>query len=332
MYLLLGISLSLAVIMIVNFAIAIFVSAAWNVLSRFVEKMPSVVRGRAIFILRVLPMVAAMLLVTFFIIPAYVLYEPYSTGEVVSLKLASLAVLALLGFGIALYRILRTAWLTRGLMSEWMTSATKLDVAGIDVPLYRFHHKFPVVAVVGMFRPRIFVASNVLEALDHDEFNATLAHEFGHLSSKDNLKRGILLICRDLLILPVGKRLESAWSDNAEEAADEFASLHTNGAAIDLASALVKIGKLVPAGSYPAMPAGAYLIDEHAGDISSRIRRLLKINDGEIKMSAKSGSRLSQLWLAIALVVSFAAMVPFINNSTLAFTHEGIEALVKFLQ
>ncbi len=332
MYTLLGISLSLALLLIVNLLVALVASFVWNAVSRLMGSAPAVIRAQVIFGLRILPVAAALILVAGFVIPAYVLYEPYSTGEVVSFKMAALAVVSSLGFGFALYRVFRTFLATRKLISEWLRSAEKMSVAGINVPLYRFEHRFPVVAVVGVFRPRIFVADRVIEVLDEHEFRATLAHEAGHLAASDNLKRGLLRICRDLSILPFGKRLDDAWSDNAEAVADEFASSKYDGAALNLASALVKIAKLIPNGTYPAMPAGAFLIDEQVGDVSSRVRRLLSFGERKAPSAVTAASGLLPFSLACAPAIFAVAVLPFVTHTFLSSTHVAIETFVRILQ
>lgn len=332
MYLLLGISLTLALLLIVNLCVAVAASAVWNAVSKYVDGISPGLRAQVIFGLRILPVAAALILVAGFVVPAYVLHEPYGTDEIVSLKLATLAIASSLGFGYALYRVLRTTYVTRQLIRNWLRSAERISLDRVRVPVYRIDHRFPVVAVVGIFRPRIFVAGIVLDALDELEFRATLEHEFGHLAASDNLKRGLLRICRDLLIFPFGKRIDVAWSDNAEAVADEFASRRDEGSALNLASALVKIAKLVPEGAYPAMPAGAYLIEEHVGDVSSRVRRLLDLSCGQLPRSGVFGSGLPPLSLVSTPALVGLVILPFAAPELLSSTHLAIESFVKFLQ
>ena len=273
-----------------------------------------------------------MILVAGFVVPSYVLYEPYGTDEIVSLKLATLAIVSSFGVGFAVYRVLRSIYLTRRLIQNWLCSAERIRLKGVDVPVFRIDHRFPVVAVVGIFRPRIFVAAKVLDALDESEFRATLEHELGHLAASDNLKRGLLRICRDLLVFPFGKRLDAAWSDNAEAVADEFAARKYAGAALNLASSLVKIAKLVPEGTSPAMPAGSYMLEEHIGDVSSRVRRLLNLSSEPSPHSGIIGSGILPFLLACAPAVAALSVLPFTNPKLLFSTHEAIETFVRFLQ
>jgi Zn-dependent protease with chaperone function len=119
----------------------------------------------------------------------------------------------------------------------------------------------------------------VLEILTPEEISAAVAHEKGHLAARDNLKRGLLRACRDaLLMIPSGRSLDKAWSEASEEAADENAAREGNGVALDLASALVKIARVIPPGARPTMPAGVFLFgDDETKGIKSRVRRLIAL-------------------------------------------------------
>ncbi len=332
MYLLLGISLTLALLLIVNLCVAATASVVWNAVSRYVDGVSAELRAQVIFGLRILPVAVAVILVAGFVVPAYVLYEPYGTNETVSLKLASLAIVSSLGVGFAVYRVLRSLYMTRRLIQNWLSSAEEIRFDGVGVPVFRFDHRFPVVAVVGIFRPRIFVAAKVLDALEGPELRATLEHELGHLAASDNLKRGLLRICRDMLIFPFGKQLDAAWSDNAEAVADEFAARRNTSAAINLASSLVKIAKLIPEGTSPALPASSYILEEHVGDVSSRVRRLLQLSSSPAPSSGIFGSGIMPFLFACAPAIAALSVLPFTNPKLLLSTHEAIETFVRFLQ
>ena len=111
------------------------------------------------------------------------------------------------------------------------------------------------------------------------ELSAALAHEVGHVIAGDNLKRGLLRACRDtLLIIPSGRRLDAAWKEASEAAADEYAAARDRMVGLDLASALVKIARLVPVGSRPTLPAGAYFVcGEDPSGFKARVRNLVKL-------------------------------------------------------
>jgi Zn-dependent protease with chaperone function len=221
----------------------------------------------------------AFLSVALLVIPAYVIHEPRHGAEPVSLKLGLLAFISATGIAVSIYRGIATRRVTANLTSEWLQRGKAIQIVGINIDAYQIEHPFPLVAIVGFLRPRLFIASRVLETLTPEEIAAAVAHEQGHLDARDNLKRGLLRACRDaLLIIPSGRSLDSAWSEASEEAADENAARQGNGVALDLASALVKIARVIPPGARPTMPAGVFLFgDDERKGIKSRVRRLIAL-------------------------------------------------------
>ncbi len=230
------------------------------------------------------------------------------------------------------------AWLTtRRLVADWLAHAEPVHLPGIDVPAYRVAHPFPVIAVVGLLRPRLFIAHQLFDALDEAELLAALAHERGHLAARDNLKRAILRACRDVLtICPAGRTLDRAWSESAEGAADEHAACDSadTGAALDLAAALVKIARLVPQGARPTMPAGAYLISELAdGSIAWRVRRLTQLADGRIApRPARVYAYGEWLWAGASMLLLTLSLLAATDARILATTHTALEYVVSALR
>src|ERR1700683_5320647 len=92
-----------------------------------------------------------------------------------------------------------------------------------------------------------------------------LKHEFAHMKSRDNLKKLIFCFCP----FPGMAKLESAWSQTAELAADDAAVSNLDDA-VDLAAALVKLSRLVPVEAAPVCTVGFV-----TGSISARVARLL---------------------------------------------------------
>jgi hypothetical protein len=174
----------------------------------------------------------------------------------------------------------------------------------------------------------------VLAALTPDEIVAALAHESGHLATRDNLKRGLLRACRDsLLIIPCGRSLDSAWSEASECAADEYAAREGRERALDLASALVKIARMVPSGARPTMPAGAFLLgDESSTGVKWRVRRLVQLASSETRPQLQQGLFKSMLfWISAASFVVFITVVAS-TPLVLLTVHSLIERAVLFLE
>ena len=334
MYILLGISLFLAFFFVINLLTAALSAAVWRLISPYSHKWSAKKTARLSFVLRIAPAIVAFVFVAAFLLPAYLLFEPYSPKEVVSVKIAIPALFSVLGIGIALFRVFSAWRKTRMLTANWLENSEEIFIDTISIPVFCIKHPFPVIAVVGAFRPRMFVARQVFDTLSDEEFQASIAHEYGHLAARDNFKRILIRACRDLLLVPCGRELDRIWAETSEAAADEYAahSGKNSATALSLASALVKVARIVPAGTKPAMTVGAFLIEEQTGDITWRVRRLLQFTRDKNSQSAKNrlGSgfvfRLFQITLLFTLLY-LATSRRFLQN-----IHYGYEYVVLALQ
>jgi Zn-dependent protease with chaperone function len=341
MYNLLGLCLALAALLCANVAATLLSIVLWRVFGRtsLVARLPPAAQAQTLLYLRLLPFACALVFVCGFIVPAYLHYEPQQTEEVVSLKLALFAFCCLLGLALAAWRGLRSWIATRRLVADWLRHAEPLPRASLQrVPVYRVRHRFPVIAVVGVLRPRLFIASHLFEELSAAELRAAVLHEEGHLAAHDNLKRALLRACRDVLMLvPFGRTLDHAWAEQTEEAADEHAA-RAGGAkcALDLASALVKIARLVPAGRdvSPAMPAGAFLIGaDTGGGIARRVRRLAQLATHEPPRPVASNTALNfSLAGALGLALLISVTLAYSQPHLLAPLHGALEHVVDVLE
>src|SRR6266566_1565632 len=247
MFELLGLSLLLAALLTFNSFASLVTGVLWTLFHGATRRWSAWSRARLIFLLRTFPALAAAVCVLVLFAPAYLAYEPRHTNENVSFKLALLAFASAVGIAVAAARSIIAWRMTARLTADWMAQGEPIEVDGVDIATYRIDHAFPVIAIVGVLRPRLFIASQVFSLLTPTEIKASLAHENGHLASRDNLKRGILRACRDsLLLVPCGLLLDREWAEAAEEAADEQAARAGHGVALDLASALVKIARIIP--------------------------------------------------------------------------------------
>lgn len=331
MYFIIGISLSCIFLFVLNAAATVFAIGLWHIVGRHVgQNWTSRRRAAFIFALRIFPVVSALLFVSFFLLPAYLKFEPRASRETIGTVQMALSVVSFAGIFTALYRVLRSRLITRRLISGWLNKAEPLFIKGVTVPVYRICHPFPVIAVVGIFRPQMFVAEQVFDSLTAEEFQAAITHENGHLAARDNLKRILMRICRDSLIIPLGRNLDSEWSISAEAGADEYAAQSGgNPSAINLAAALVKIARIVPRGAKPSIPAGAYLIEEQTAAIAFRVEKLLNITERRstaVKPNSKSAIRLIAC-LCLAAVLFLAADYNFLYR-----IHQTLELVVKFQQ
>jgi len=333
MFELLGLSLLLAALLTFNSIASLVIAGVWRVAGKTTDGWTGAARARLLFSLRILPAVIAFLAVSLLLVPSYLAYEPRHTAESVSFKLGLLALVSATGIAVSIYRGIATHRATANLTSDWLRQGKPIKIPGIDIRSYEIQHQFPLIGIVGFLRPRLFIASQVLELLTPEEVAAAVAHENGHLAARDNLKRGLLQACRDiLLIIPSGRLLDRSWSEASEEAADENAALMGNGVALDLASALVKIARIIPLGARPTMPAGVFLLgDEETKGVKSRVRRLLTLATSERRTGPHYDVLKSlSIWVP-ACVLLIAFVVAATNPYLLTKVHYLIEHAVSVL-
>jgi Zn-dependent protease with chaperone function len=330
MYESLGISLALAALLTVNAIASLAAAGLWRLIERPMRRCSARTRAEVLFAMRVGPPAVAVISVAALLIPSYLAYEPYSTNESVSKKLGALAILSAIGVALALSRGFRSWLATRSLLSKWLNAATPIRLPEIDVATFRISHPFPIIAVVGMFRPRLFIAERVIESLSQEEICAAIAHERGHLAAHDNLKRSLLRACRDvLMIVPCGRSIDRAWSENAEAAADEHAADRGPAVALNLASALIEIARMVPAGAKPLMPAGAFILGDETRGVMGRVNRLVALAaTGQPQPKSIFISWAERIGLFLALA---GLALTLTNTHALASLHVAMERIVQAL-
>ena len=334
MYELIGICLALTALLALNAAASALAEVVWRALRSRSSRWAAEARARFLFALRVLPSALAAAFVFALVVPAYVLTEPPHTDETVGAKLLILALASAAGLLAAAWRIARTWWATRVLAREWLRRAEPVAVEGVTIPAYRILHRFPVIAVVGVLRPRLFIASKVFDALGADELAAALAHERRHVEARDNFKRAALQASQDALLLaPIGRTLTRAWARDCELAADESAASDSPAAALSLASAIIKISRLIPAGARPTLPAGAHLLGEEEDALSRRVRNLLRLAaTGDRKRLTPPTPAVPLLAWAFRLALCAATLFVFAHPSVLKVAHAAIEQVVAGLR
>jgi len=274
-----------------------------------------------------MPLAVAATFALAFVLPAFLTFEPTASSESVGFKLAIIAVISAGGLTAALVRIFASWWRTKRLIRAWLRGSSPQVVGGFDIPAYRIEHEFPVLAVVGIFRPRVFVAEKVLTGLEPGELQASIAHELGHIAACDNLKRIAMRLCSDLLVFPFTSALDRDWAEAAESAADESAAGRST--ALDLASALIKIGRLVPVGSTYKLPAGAYLLEPDDASLAGRIEALVGMAGNN---AVAPSSAVPAIYLYAMLVTVVAVLSLSLNAAFLAFVHNATEKVLATLQ
>ena len=170
------------------------------------------------------------------------LFEPRSIQEDIALPLV-LGLGCLLLFALGLFRVIAAQKKTTRVVADWLKDATAVDT-GVAAPTFRAGVVTPPLTLVGVCSPRVVVSRATVVLLSADELRVAVRHEVAHIRSQDNLKK----LCFHCSPFPCMSGLENAWHEAAELAADDGA-VATLSDALDLAAALIKLSRLIPASS-----------------------------------------------------------------------------------
>lgn len=311
MFALRGIAVSLTFFVLLYCFLSALVAVSWRWLKLLRAAEQSV--ADLLFVLRVLPLCASVLITAAFVVPSFQILEPRSIDEGTGTLPLAFGAAALLLIAYGSYRVIAAQVRTSRIVAGWLEGASPLETSGQTTTLCS-RRETPPLTLVGMREPRVLVSEAAFAILGRDEFHVALRHELAHIRSWDNLKKLVFRFAP----FPGLAKMEGAWSQAAELAADDAAVSNLSDA-LDLAAALVKLSRLVPVEAAPACTVGFV-----TGSIRARIARLLAWDE-----SGNTRPRQIPRWLAIPPVV-VAVICAFITyGPALAVTHEVTEWLVR---
>jgi Zn-dependent protease with chaperone function len=276
------------------------------------------------FVARILPGSAAALFVSALFVPSYWRYEPRETLEGFDLTLTACAIAAAALLAAGAIRGALAWWFARGRTRRWLRTAREstlvtADTGDTTIRAFEMDADRPLMALVGVLHPRLFVTRGLIAALSEEELAACVAHETGHSHAWDNLKRLAMRACPDALFFTnAARELERRWASASEHAADQVAGHSGAAARCALASALVKVARLIPADPRVREPISTLV---GGGEIASRVRRLL-----DDASPSPGGSRTRVVWIGstaalIGAAVTYAPLLRAVHHATELLVH-----------
>jgi Zn-dependent protease with chaperone function len=264
MFVLRGIAVSLTFFVLLYCLLSFVVACTWRCvkLLRYTSVLD---RANVLFLLRVAPWMASVVVTLTLIVPSFVLLEPRSIEEDIAVPLV-LGLACLLLFALGLFRVVAAQKMSSRVVAEWLEGASMLD-AGLGAPTFQANRATSPLTLVGVCSPKVVVSDATVALLSADELRVAVRHEVVHMRSRDNLKK-LVFQCAPF---PGMSGLEGAWQEAAELAADDGA-VSSVREALDLAAALIKLSRLIPVRRVPAFTMG--LVGGPAF-LSGRIERLL---------------------------------------------------------
>lgn len=278
-------------------------------------------RASAILFARFAPVGVAAVLTAFIFLPAWWRHEPSDTGEIVSGPLLAMALAALLPILQGFHRALRMFMKTRDRLLFWRRRGRNAPMFQAPFDVVEVKSEDLALCVGGYLWPTIYASTDVLKALEPEEFSAALAHEVSHATARDPLRLLWMGSCPDFLQL---FRLDDAWrrafSIACEFAADAVASRGKREVALDLASALLKVARL---GTYRSLPADAMMdmavssAFSSRADLEARVQALANplATEGVIRFSPRT-------WVFVWAVLILCGVGVIASEQVHAFTEE----------
>ena len=263
---------------------------------------------------RLLPATAAVAMTALVLAPGYYRHEQRGEPEGVGLVLALAAAAGLLIAAGAVARAAAAVIRASALRRAWLAAGRPIDVAGAGMPAYAIDTAFPLVAVLGVLRPRLFISASVLRACSPPQLAAIVDHERRHVAAWDNAVRLLMDAAPDAVGLTrASGALAAAWHQAAEHRADDAARRR-----LDLASALVRVARLAGTTGPGAVPASALYRGE---GVEERVRRLVE--------SVPDGPALPRAVLCASAAVATAAIAAAATSPrALELAHALLETAV----
>src|SRR5262252_4111193 len=259
MFYLLCLCVVLAVMFLVFAATTLASIPVLRLVAGIATRVRAATAANLLFTVRALPLLVSLIASLGLALPAFLEFEPHSTRENPGPALLLLGASGLLITLAVLLRFARIVQLTLALERKWLADASALRASFNGIPVFRVNHSRSLVAVVGVFKPRIFVSRDVADLLSEEELEAALSHELAHVRASDNLRNFVLKLTRGPKAFRLPSHIDSLWASTSELAADERA-IAQGASAMDLSSALVKVGRL-SLDRRPSLLAASHLVD-----------------------------------------------------------------------
>jgi len=258
---------------LLEMALSAFVAILWRTRAVAPANLPPVVRARRLMWLRLLPGGLAGVMTLLVVTPAFAIFEPFGLNERMGPAIAILAGAASLQLAGALWRAVRSLALTARIERVWLTSSRVLDVDPA-MPAFAINSHSPILALVGVFSPKLIAASTIVDACTPEELARVVGHERGHLLARDNFKRWLMASLPDTLQwTPIHAEIVDAWHHASEDAADDATTGADAVARAELAALLIKIVRLAP---HPLWESAIVSPFVERDGLERRVRRLLQ--------------------------------------------------------
>lgn len=315
--------LCLASFFSVNAVAGLLVSLGSRGIIRWAESMRARCASRFLLAVRLLPCMLGSIAVIALCVPSYLWLEPQASSERIGWACSLLAVLGASGWLISFARVSRALALSVGFNRSCEKTGRETLLRGDSPNAVIVEKDAPLLALSGIFRPRLIVSQAVLRSLSLDELELALQHENAHRVSRDNLKRFFLLLAPAPIPLLRGlSSIERNWTRFSEWAADDDAVRGDSQRALSLAAALLRVARMGAAPQLSFLHT-SLCADNH--DLSARVERLLGVQ----AFPAKSQTSAKTFALGSSFGIAVVAGLLLSWPATLALVHRLLELFLR---
>jgi Zn-dependent protease with chaperone function len=305
--------LCLATFFVVNALLGLTASLASRAAIRMAESKRPRTAARFLFALRVFPFALGISTVLALCVPSYLWLEPQATFERVGWACLTLGFLGALGWSLSLVRTARAIAASTCCNRAWQQAGREAQLPGATSEALVVGEEAPLMALAGVFRPKLIVSNSVLRALSADELEVALQHENAHRASRDNMKRLLLLMAFAPLPAVIKySSLDRAWAKYSEWAADDEAAGGDPIRALSLAAALLRVARI---GVKPHLSLLHSSLVASDRELSARVDRLLRIRQAGLVPLPRSRVRAFGAAFGIAACAATLMVCPPILSS-----------------
>lgn len=321
--------LSLASFFLVNGTAGATITLFSSRAIRIAESMRPRSASHFLFILRILPSVLGLIVVLALCVPSYLWLEPRIGSERVGLACLLLAGLAATAWVGSLARTARAIRASAYLKNEWRRSGNDVllteqeSQAVADERAMVVPKNEPLLALSGIFRPRMVISRSVLTELSTEQLAVAVRHEKAHRDSRDNLKRLLFVLSSEVFPFANGfAALEKTWARVSEWAADDEAVQGDCRRAVSLATALLRVARM---GAHPQLSILHTSLLPGDQDFSARVERLLCVEPLAKEKLPRSQPRVIVRGLCFVACVLALVSIP----ATLSSVHRLLELFLR---
>jgi Zn-dependent protease with chaperone function len=298
-------------------------SFAAGIASKATIRMAETMRPRSAshFLLgvRLLPLALGASSVLGLCIPSYLWFEPQTTGERAGWAFLTFAFFGALVWTLSIARSARAVVVSNRYSRAWLKEGREDRLTTEDSNAVIVENNAPLLALAGVYRPRLMISEGVLRSLSAEQLAVALRHEEAHRGSRDNLKRLLLLLAPDgIPFLSSCSSLDREWSRFSEWAADDEAVQGDSRRALSLAEALLRVARMGAGPQLSFLHTSLVSADQ---ELSARVDRLLRLEPARFEQFSGKGFAARGAVLAMSAFLVTLMLLP----ATLSSVHRLLE-------